>query len=201
MPRGHLAVSDTGLLGLATLFTTFGDGMFVTTGAIYLTRVLGFGATQVGLVLSVGAAFALVTATPLGRLADALGPGRVLVTTTTLAGLTVLGYLAVSTLPLLVLVAIAFTVAERGGAGARGAIIAMISSGSARVRLRARLRSLTNVGIGVGAVVGGLALAVDDPRVYRAVICANAVTFVAAAACVLRLRAEVVWRPRPGPAG
>lgn len=198
--RGPRAVSDVGLLGVATLLTTFGDGMFVTTGAIYLTRVMDFGATQVGLVLSIGAAAALVTATPLGRLADRVGPGRVLATTSTLAGLAVLGYLAVSTLTLLVLVAVAFTVAERGGAGARGAIIALVTDKSDRVRLRARLRTLSNVGIGVGAVVGGLALAVDEPTVYRAIICANGVTFASAALCIHRLRADAVWHPRRAPA-
>jgi hypothetical protein len=81
----------------------------------------------------------------------------------------------------------AVTLAEVGGQGsrsARGALIALIGGPDGAVRFRAQLRAITNVGISFGALLGGVALALDTRTGYVALVLANGATFVAAAAII-----------------
>ena len=52
---------------------------------------------------------------------------------------------------------------------------------------KAYLRSVTNVGISVGALLGGLALAVNQPWAYLSVFALNGASFLVSALVLTRL--------------
>lgn len=84
-PLIHLATFRDPVLSASLATSTLVSTVVMATlvvGPFYLSRALGLGAAQVGLVLSAGPLVAALTGVPAGRLADRLGAQRV-----TLAGL------------------------------------------------------------------------------------------------------------------
>ena len=61
---------------VATLVNTLGNGVYAAVGALYLTRAVGLSVGHVGVGLTVAALVGLVASTPLGVVADRLGPNR-----------------------------------------------------------------------------------------------------------------------------
>lgn len=61
---------------LATLVNTLGNGVYAAVGALFLTRVAGLSVPSVGLGLTLAAVAGLITSTPLGVVADRLGPNN-----------------------------------------------------------------------------------------------------------------------------
>ncbi len=184
------------VLAAATLVNTMGNGAVVTTAALYFTRVLGLTPTQVGIALAVAAAVALFCQVPLGHLGDVRGPREVLVRLTAAAGIATLGLLLTRTVVTLVIVLAVEAFFDRGASAVRSGYIARVATGGRGVAFKAYLRSVTNVGISVGALLGGVALAVDRPWAYLTVFALNGVSFLGSAAVLTRLPH---LRPAPGP--
>lgn len=175
------------VLAAATLVNTMGNGAVMTTAALYFTRVVGLTPAQVGLALAAAAAVALFCQVPLGHLGDLRGPREVLVRLTAAAGVATLGLLAARSVLTLVLVLAVEAFFDRGASAVRSGYIARVATGGRGVSFKAYLRSVTNVGISVGALLGGLALAVDRPWAYLAVFAVNGATFVGSAVVLTRL--------------
>jgi len=76
---------------------------------------------------------------------------------------------------------------DSGSRAVRNGYIARLAEGGQGVRFRAYLRAITNVGISFGAMLGGLALWVDQSWAYLAVFALNAVTGVLTAIWLGRL--------------
>src|SRR5258706_6656576 len=74
MPRGPLR-----LLAAATLVNTLGNGLWMASSALFLTRSVGLSVRETGLALTVTALASLVTSAPMGYVADRRGPRGVLV--------------------------------------------------------------------------------------------------------------------------
>jgi len=148
------------------LFAT-GEGTFMTGSAVFFTQVVGLRATRVGLGLTVAAVAAFLVAYPMGRLTDRIGPKRMwalgaLVQALMFAvwpfidGFT--GYLA-----MIVVVEIFENAAEAG----RNAYVLNVMPQKERIETQAYLYSSLNVGFTLGAIIGGVALALDDLAVMR----------------------------------
>lgn len=182
------------LLAGATLINTFGNGVSMTSIALFLTRSVGLSVRETGLALTVTALVCLVSSAPMGYVADHRGPRGVLV-----AGLLVLcaGSAALVTVDgfwSYLLVGVPMAVADAAQRAAKGAVIAGAVPAERRVHTRAYLRSVTNVGIAAGAAIAGVGLAVDTRQAYLGLILLDAVTY-AAAALVLRRLAPVPAAP------
>ncbi|GAA1894800.1 MFS transporter [Lapillicoccus jejuensis] len=175
------------VLAAATLVNTLGNGAVMTTTALYFTRVVGLTATQVALALSVGAAVALVTQVPLGHLGDVRGPREVLRLLIALTGVATLGLTLVRSPWQLVVVLGLEALVDRGASAVRNGYVARAATGGRGVAFKAYLRSTTNVGISLGALLGGLALAVDTRWAFLAVFVVNALTFFVTALVLGRL--------------
>jgi len=165
-----------------------GDGSFVVSSAVFLTRVSGLSPARVGLTLSLAWATGFALATPLGHLADRAGLRRsavlfALVTASTLA----LAAVAVGSAAALAGLLVLYAVAQSALGGTRSALLAAAVPAPWRVVARARVQRGVNAGIGAGAALGGLALGVGTPAAFRAVLAFDALTFVAAAAVLARL--------------
>jgi MFS family permease len=129
----------------------------------------------------------LVTSTPMGYLADRIGPrGVQLAALIASAGFTA-ALVAVRSFAGFLLVGVLMAVADSGARGARGALIAGAVPPDQRVRTRAYLRAVTNVGISVGTVLAGFGLAADTRTAYVSLILLDCATYLVAAAVLVPL--------------
>jgi len=164
----------------AILVTTLGNGMFAAIATLYFVRVVGISSAGLAAGLAIASAFAIVGGLPGGYLSDLWGARRVTVSMTILAGIVMCGYPFIGNSWQFAFAASIFALLDRAGYTARQTLIVRGVGASDIVRVKAQLRSLTNVGITVGAGVGGIALVVDDPDLYRTLFVVDGTTFVIA---------------------
>ncbi|TDD61612.1 MFS transporter [Kribbella antibiotica] len=168
----------------ATLVNTLGNGVYAALAAMYLTRVAGLSVAQVGIGLTIAGVIGLIASTPLGVVADRLGPNRAYIGFLLLQAITMSALTQVHSFGLYVAVAGVTAIADSGQRGAKGALIAGLSEADQRVRTRAVLRVTTNIGMGVGLALAGIVLALDKPGLYVGALLANAVTYCLTAAVI-----------------
>jgi MFS family permease len=188
MPRPSSSrMSPARMLEVSTLVDTLGKGVWLSAGVVALTRGNGLSAHAVGFGLTLAGALALGSGIVVGRWSDRVGARRMLIATLLLEALATAGLAVTASVPSFLVVATLAAIGAQGSTTARGALIAALAGPSGRVALRARLRSLTNLGITAGALLGGLGLVLDDRVAYAALLLADALTFVAAAALIINL--------------
>ena len=185
--KGIPADPNLRILATATLVNTFGNGALMTTFALYFTRVVGLRPAQVALALSAGAFAGLVVQVPAGHLADLRGPRGVLQAFTFGASIAILGLLLARSVWALVAVMALFSLFDRGARAVLSGYVARIAEGGQGVQFKAYLRAMTNVGISFGALLGGLALWVDQGWAYLGVFALDAATCAATAIWLGRL--------------
>lgn len=174
-------------LACSTLVNTVGSGLWAASSALFLTRSVGLSIAQTGLALSLVALVSLVVSSPAGYLADRLGPRGVAVGGLAALGLCEAALVGVGSFAGFLLVAAPMAVFDAAQRAARGAVIGTVVPPERRVHTRAYLRSVTNVGFTVGAALAGIGLTVDTRTAYLSLILGDAVTFLLAAAVLLRL--------------
>lgn len=185
------------ILIAATFVNAFGNGAYLTTGVLFLTKVAGLSPAAMSAGLSIGAATGMVSMTPLGYLADRYGPKRLLIGAMLVLAAAYTTLLAVHTLPAFALLSCVIAVAMALTKGANGALVAGSVPVDQRLRSRAVLRSTTNAGVGMGTLAGSVPLLLHSHRAYAGVLLLNAVSFLVAA--VILVRAQPV-RPQARPA-
>ncbi|NEA34622.1 MFS transporter [Streptomyces sp. SID13031] len=168
----------------ATLVNTFGNGVYAAVGALYLTRMAGLSVGHVGIGLTIAGLAGLIVSTPLGVVADRLGPNRAYIAFLLLQAVMMATLTQVRSFPLYVGVAALTAIADSGQRGAKGALIAGLVPSDQRVRTLAMLRVTTNIGMGVGMGLAGIVLAVDRREVYIVALLANAATYLITAGLV-----------------
>jgi MFS family permease len=174
------------------LINTFGQGMYLTAGLLYLTRSVGFSVGEVGLALTVAGVAALPSNILVGKLSDRTGPRNLAMLLLVVEGLAMVGLTAVRTFPWLLVDAIVAAIGLQGSRTLRAVLVSR-AGGSERVRLRSYMRAVSNLSMALGSAAGGVALQLDSRAAYVAVVLVNAVTFfVAAAALTLLPRYEPV---------
>jgi MFS family permease len=171
---------------LATFISTFGNGLFMTTGIIYFSLIVGLGAQKVALAFSLSGALSLLLSVPTGHVIDRFPPRRIAVLALIAQGVAAAALIFTKNWWLLLVVLSLDSIFEGFGQTARMAVIAMMGEGEERVVIRAYTRAVTNLGIAFGTVVAGFALAVNTETAYKVMIAVDALTFFAAAAAYMR---------------
>lgn len=176
------------VLAVAQLLDSVGLGGYLVSAALYFTTIAGLTPTELGLGLSVGWGVGMVAGTPLGHLADRLGPRRVAVGLAVLTGLAMAAFLLVGeSLWLFVAVACVFASGQSGLTAARQALLAALVEPAQRTSVRAVLQSVTNAGLALGSALGGIALYFGTTAAYFTVFALAAVTYALSALVLLRL--------------
>ncbi|MGI8667404.1 MAG: MFS transporter [Jatrophihabitans sp.] len=183
------------ILASITLVNTIGTGLWVTSSALYLTRIVGLRATDVGIGFTVGALVCLIASTPMGYLADQRGPRTMqILFYLGLAG-SYAAMLTVHSLVAFIIVASLTSLADAGQRGARAALIAGTIPKEQRVRTRALFRATANVGYTIGSAAGGVGLAFGTATSYRLLILGNVLSYLGVALLATRLP-ELAPAPR-----
>ncbi|MER5621289.1 MFS transporter [Streptosporangium sp. NPDC002544] len=175
------------ILALAQLANSIGDGAYYVCSALYFIRIVGLSPTQVGFALTFGWAAGFVAGVPLGHLADRRGPRGTAVLLAVATAVAVGSFLFVRSFPLFVLTACLYAIAQCGLAAARQALLAGLVDRARRTGVRAHLQATVNAGLAVGAALGGVALHLDTPAAYLAVLTMDALSFLLSALILLRL--------------
>ncbi|HEU5268321.1 MAG TPA: MFS transporter [Jatrophihabitans sp.] len=174
------------VLALATGVNSVGNGMFMTSIALYLTRSVGLRAVEVGLALGIGAVIGLVAGIPVGNLADQHGPRETYRLTLLVEAAAMAGFVLVHNLASLIVVIGAVELASSASKAARAPLIRGFGGGNP-VAYRGYLRCVTNLGIALGALAAGFALQLDTRTGYLSLLLGNGVTFLLCSAIVWRL--------------
>jgi Major Facilitator Superfamily len=175
------------ILAASTLVNTAGTGLFLTGSVLFFTRSVGLSPAQVGLGLTIAGFFGLVVGVPAGHLADRAGAREVLVGLNVGCAASMASFALVRSFASFVVVASVYAVFDRGASAVRQALVAGVLPPEERVRGRAYLRAVTNVGISLGAAAAGLALVADTRAAYLSLVLVDAVSYLLAAALLLRL--------------
>jgi len=172
-------------LAVISLLQAFGAGMFGPTSVIFLAKVVGLSATQIGLGLSVAGAAGFLASFPMGHLADRLGVTRVMGWSYGLLALSFVAYAMTGGVLVFVVLACAITVLEGALGFLRGALIHRCFTGGQRVKVRAQLRSVFNLGVAAGSMAGTVALAIGLNRTVFAVLMLSAAAMQAVCASLV----------------
>ncbi|MFI7383891.1 MFS transporter [Streptomyces sp. NPDC049813] len=182
-------------LSLLTLLNAFGRGLFFPVSVLYFTRIVGLGATSVGVGLTVAGLFGIAAGVPAGWASDRWGRRPVLTLLWAGCGVLLAAYTVVGSYAAFLATAIGYAALCQASMGVRNALYADVLPVRTRVEGRAHLRMVTNVGMGLGGAFGALALQVDSRPGYTVLILADAVAFVVSGWLVHRLPAGAAPRP------
>lgn len=174
-------------LSIQSVLYAFAQGSFVTGSAVFFTQVVGLSAPQVGLGMTIAGLVTFALAVPLGRMADRVGTKRTWVVATSAAAALFATWPLVEGFWEFVVVVTLVEVAATAAWSGAGAYMISALPQEQRVRSMAFMRAAANTGFTLGALLGGLALALDSLAVVRAVPLVTAALQVVNALWVARL--------------
>lgn len=158
VPEDHL----TRRLAVQSIISAFGDGAFLTGSAFYFTQLVGLSAQQVGLGLSVAAAVQFLASVPTGRWVDRTGAKRAWVAMAAAQAVLYLFWPAINGFVAFLLMMAAMSVVESTMRAGRNAYTIAVFPREQRVASQAFMRAARNVGYTLGALLAGMALALDS---------------------------------------
>ncbi|MFG2844358.1 MFS transporter [Kitasatospora sp. NPDC048296] len=176
---------DARIMLLAEGVDRTGTGVWAAASVLYFTYVCGMDAGRLGLLLGVGAVAGIAGSPLAGRAAERL-PVRGLLIGCHLLRLGTMGLLLVVDHYAALLVVVALTCLAERGAKTLEMLFATRVAGERRSTYQALFRSVANAGYAVGAGIAAIGLAVGTTTAYRALIVANALSYVLAAAMIWR---------------
>jgi MFS family permease len=188
-------------LAIATLIATLGRGAFITLTVLYFTTIVGLGAAQVAIILTLANSLGVVSSLIVGHLADRVSARRLQLGFVLLQAAALATYSQARTFGAVLTVACVVSLADRAANAARSAVIARGFSPESRVRSRSVLRTVTNVGIATGSALASIPLTIGTEAAYKYAFVIGA-CFTASSAIViagLPARVDAVKREKLEP--
>ncbi|TXC98514.1 MFS transporter [Streptomyces sp. ISID311] len=180
------------------LVDSLGTGLFLTGGVAFFIRVVGLTPTEVGGGFSLAGLITLGASVPTGWLADRMDNRKLLIILHVTEAVLFCLYPLVHSFLGFILVACATSLAIRAASTVRAALTGSVLEPDRLVPQRAYLRSVFNAGFAGGSALAAWALAADSVLACELVILGNVLSYLLAAATLVRLPAA---GPRPRPAG
>ncbi|GHF39767.1 MFS family permease [Amycolatopsis bartoniae] len=184
-------------LALGVLVTTAGKGAWFTTWAVYFTTAAGLPVPVVGLGLMLAGGAGLLAATPVGALADRLGPRTLLITLVAVEGVSMAAFVFASHLAVFLVAALVNTTADRAVTGLSTAYVAQLADERSRLGHLARQRVASHLGYTLGAAAGAVCLTLHTAAAFHVLIAVNTATSLGYAVLLTRVPSV---RPAPAPA-
>jgi MFS family permease len=175
------------LLIVVALVDSLGTGLFLSGSAVFFTRSAGLTTTEVGIGLTIGGCCALLSLTPLGMLADRIGPRAAAVLMHFWRAVGFVGYAFVHDFVSFLLIA-CFVVPPTRAIEPIGQMFVDRAVGAElRMRVMAVFRSVYNIGFTLGALLTTIVLAIDTRPVFLSIVLGNALTFLIAGVLLLKV--------------
>ncbi|CAB4696422.1 MAG: MFS transporter [Actinobacteria bacterium] len=182
---GFPSVGDHRRFVTAIAIDAIGSGVFMPISLLYFLATTDLSLLQVGAAVSLASAIALPAGPAIGALVDRVGAKRVLLGGNALQGAGFLAYLVTESFLAVVVWTVVVSVGRVAFWGSYGNIVAAISVEGERERWFGFLGALRNVGFAVGGLASGVALTIDTPSAYAAVVIANAASYAVALVLLL----------------
>jgi hypothetical protein len=185
-------------LALGAFVTSVGNGAWYTSWAVFLTRSVGLSPAEVGVGMTLAGGLGILAATPLGHLADRVGPREVFGALQVARAAACLAYLAVDGPVGFAAAACLGGIAGASG-GARNALVCGLTTEEERMEVLGAIRSLNHLGWAAGAAVGALIIGIDSRPGYVGLLALDAATFLTYAIAIAGVpRVAPVARGGPG---
>lgn len=176
---------DARIMLLALAVDRTGSGLWAASSVLYLTFVTHLSPQRIGVLLGVAGVAGIVGSPLAGRLAGRFPVRPLLIGCHLLRLLTLTLVLTCTGFTALLPVVAATYLGDRA-AKTLEMLFATRAAGERRAAYQALSRSAANAGYGVGAGLAAIGLAIGTTDAYRAMILANALSFVVAALLVRR---------------
>jgi hypothetical protein len=186
LPEGR-----AGGLALATFIDWSGTGVWLTTSAVLMVRVVHLHPAQVGLGLTGGGLLGLATVWPVTNAARRWPVRWVAVTVQLLRGLFFLSFLFVRSAPAYYVACALVAIVNRPATSVNQVLVSRYVPNELRTSTLAAMHVATNAGMMGGSLLASVALLLPSRTSLDAVVIANSVSFL--------LAAWQVWRAATGP--
>lgn len=175
-----------------TFVSYVGFGLWFGSFVLFLTRLVGLPAQQVGVGALIAGLVAVLAATPAGTVADRIGYRGVLFVLYLGGALATAAYAAVHHFWPFVLTACVVAVAMESSGGVRTALTTVLAGDQERMRCLAQCRVVSQLGLAIGAAGAAVVIQVDTRPAYLGMLAVTAVGYLACALLVARLPATRV---------
>lgn len=165
---------------------TVGGGLLLGSSTLYLTRIIGMSAGQVGAGLTIGAVVGLAAGPLAGHIADRRGPREVHIATMVCGAVATAGFVVVRSVWALALVSLLTTLVGVAAVASRAPLIRAVA-GDRTTWYLSYQRAISNAGVMLGVLIATIGIQVDSGPVYVTLILLSAVTFVVSTVVLFRL--------------
>lgn len=165
-----------------------GRGLFLAGSALFFTQVIGLTTAQVGTGLSAAALCGLACGVPIGRLADRIGPGRMLIALQIWRAIGFVAYPFLSGFTQFLAVACFVGAVETAVGPILQSVAGAVAEGESLVRTMAMVAVVRNTAYAVSALVATLVITLAGTPAYVGFVLANAAAFLVTAVLLARLR-------------
>lgn len=184
---------------MAAVADALGTGLFLPVSVIYLTRIVGLLAAQVGFGLTIAGLLAIIAGPCAGPLLDRFDARKIVLACFAASALGFLAYLTVDSLTAFIVVAIVVQFASRMDRPAKAVLTLGVVPAKDRAVALARQQAIRNLGYGVGGMLAGLALLIPGRTPFEVLLAANAASYMLAGVLVFGLPPIRPPAAKPGP--
>ena len=184
-------------LALQSVISAFGEGAFLTGSAFYFTQLVGLSPQRVGLGLSLAAGVQFLASVPTGRWVDRAGAKRAWLSMAAIEAVLYFLWPAINGFVTFLALMAVMSVVESAMRSGRNAYTIAVFPRDQRVASQAFMRAARNVGYTLGALLAGLALAMQSNTAMELVPLVTGALLVVNTLWVWRLPALEVRVPEP----
>lgn len=178
---------ESRLLVFIGLVDAIGTGLYIAGFAVFFTRGAGLSATEVGVGFTVASACGLVTLTPIGMLADRIGPRAASILLHYWRGVGFVAFAFVHDFATFLVVSCFVGIPTRAIDPVSQMYVDRHIGKDLRMRVMAVMRIVYNIGFAVGGLLATLILVVDTRPAFLVIVLGNGATFLLAGVLLARV--------------
>jgi len=171
---------ESRLLVFIGLVDAIGTGLYIAGFAVFFTRSVGLSAIDVGLGLTIANACGLVLLTPIGMLADRIGPRAASILLHYWRGVGFIAFAFVDNFAAFLVVSCFVGIPTRAIDPVSQMYVDRHIGKDLRVRLMSVMRVVYNIGFSVGGVLTTVILVVGTRPAFLVIVLGNGITFLLA---------------------